>query len=510
MKHTRHSHQVHARRPDRCGVYGPAFAAALTILVCSIPRPSPAAPLSLEQALDTALGGTSRAGMIRGNQEVAEQTYQARRITFFVPSISINGAVPAYTVDQSYRFFGSSARKRLYKTRGLGFNSFIQLQQSLLTGGNLQLRANLNSDQDHYPDTDPLARPGNVLSERTRRGYFDLSLTQPLLKPSSPKNELEDKKDDLELARLARREAQTTLAQEVIAAYVGVLEAVRRDEASAAKSEAARRRAEVDSMKWQDGVIAEEAWLASASGRLDADLAHREAASALSEKRRELALLLERDPTDPVEPVEPSITDHPDAERREDMRNNWERSLAVRRAEVECTKASRAAAFAAAGHGLTGDLTASYSVGRGKVTVVDPQDVDIEDNINTNGWGVALNFSYPIWDGGASTAALKAARFEAERARLELQKAKQSARADLLRRTDQLDVSYRRLGILKKSVELAENRLSIARTRLADGRISQTEFLDSQVILAEAQASYLKEVQTYLSNRMGLAQEFLE
>jgi outer membrane protein TolC len=480
--------------------------AILVGLLLLRPMTAQSEPLTLDDALDTALGHTARAGMIRGGQEVAEQNYQARRITFFVPAISINGAVPSYSVDQSYRFFGSSARKSLYKTRGLGLNSFIQLSQSLLTGGNLEVKANLNADRNRYPDTGPLAATGTFLDERSRQGYFDFSVSQPLLKPSTPKNELEDRRDDLALARLSRREEETALAREVIAAYLGTLELAVQREAAASKSEGARLQAAIDSVKWTDGVITEEAWLISSSSRLDAELAERESDSALAEQRRTLALLLDREPSEPLEPVEPTVAEHPGPERREALLQAWERSVAVQKAEYGYAKADRAAAFAAAGHGLTGDFKATYSVGRGKVRL----DQNADNDINTNGWGVALNFSYPIWDGGASSAAVKAARFEAERARLELQKAKQNSRAEIARLVDQLDVSYRRLEILRKQIELAESRLRVAQTRLESGRISQVIWLQSKVAVLDSRSKYLKELETYLSNRISLAQGFVD
>lgn len=478
------------------------------VLLLQLPAPSPSAgaELTLEAAIEKAVGSTARAGMIRGDLEVAEQNYQARRITFFVPSISINGALPSYSVDQSYRFFGSSARKRIYKTRGLGFNSFIQLRQSLLTGGNLDIRANLNADEDRYPDTDPLALPGTFLRERTRRGYFDFSLSQPLLKPSAPKNELANRRDDLALARLSRSEEELALAQEVVTAYVGALQGALQEEAEGNRQEAATLKAGVDSMKWQDGVISEEAWLASASARLDAELGHREAAGVRAERRRTLALLLDRDPADPVDLVEPVVTAHPGSGELDAMEERWESSYAIQKAERTYEKSARAASYAATGHGLTGDLSAKYTAGRGRVSLDDAPD----DNINTNGWGLSLNFSYPIWDGGAAGAEVKAARFQAERARLELQKARQNARAEIARMADQLDVSFRRLEILRKQVELAEERLRIAGTRMEAGRVSRQTYIETRVLVLDAKVKYMKELETYLNTRMRLDQGFAE
>ncbi|MCK4657610.1 MAG: hypothetical protein KAT85_11280, partial [candidate division Zixibacteria bacterium] len=82
--------------------------------------------LTLDDAIDVALNRTARGEMIRGNLEVAEQNYFARKINFYLPEISIKGAVPAYSVDESYRLFGGASKSGLFKTRDLGFRSFIE------------------------------------------------------------------------------------------------------------------------------------------------------------------------------------------------------------------------------------------------------------------------------------------------------------------------------------------------------------------------------------------------
>ena len=315
-----------------------------------------------------------------------------------MPSVSVLGSLPSYAVDESYRFFGGSTRKRLYKTRGLGLNSFIQLEQSLLTGGKFNVRANLTAGEDRYPDTDPTAPLGSFLEERSRRGYFDFTLEQPLLKPSQPRNDLANREDDLEIARLTRLQDETALRREVTEAFLGLLIADTKEQTAADRLEAAGLRAEIDSTKWNDGVLSEEEWLTSASRAPRRGAGLREASLAAAERRRDLALLLDLADSDEVQPVEPAAPEHPEPARIEQWRSDWENSREVRRAAYVHAKAKRAAGFAAAGHGLTGDFHANYTFGRGNVKI----EGENEDRINTNGWGVSLNFTYPVWDGGAS------------------------------------------------------------------------------------------------------------
>lgn len=463
-------------------------------------------PLTLEEAIRLAVRESARGRIIRGDVEVKQGLYQASRSNFYFPSVSVNGQVPAYAVDQSYKFFGGSTRKRLYKTRGLELNSFVQLQQSLVTGGTLDLRANLANNQDRYPDTDPSASPNSFLDEVGRRGYFDFALSQPILRPSQPRHDLANRKDDFEQAGLTRVAEEAKLAREVTEAFVGVILADLKEETARDRLEAAGLRAGIDSTKWIDGVLSEEEWLTSASKRLDAELSLREAAAAAAEKRRSLALLLDLEDEHGIELAPPALPPPLPAERVAALREGWSSSHAVRQAELEHAKATRAADFAAAGHGFTGDLKASYSIGRGRVKLADFP----TDNINTNGWGVSLNFSYPVWDGGASGAVVRSAHFEAERARLQLARAKQDARAEIGRLLDLIEVSGRRLEILSKQEELATRKVRIAEERFADERINRVTMLEADVVRLEARVRSLEELMTYLVNRIDLESRFGE
>ncbi len=480
--------------------------ALLVVPIALAGSPVTAQVLTLDSAIDGALRRSARGKIIQEKQQIAESNYRAKRISFYVPLLTINGALPSYSVDQSYRLFGASFRKSLYKTSDFGLNSFIQLQQSLLTGGNLTMSANLTSTRTRYPDTDPTAPAGSFLSDRGEQGFFDFKLVQPILKPSADRKDLYDRRDDAELARLTRVDEENALRKEVTDAYVGLLDAQVLDSLETVKLEAATIKASVDSSKWEDGVISAEDRLSSASARLDEELARRDAADKLAEQARTVALLLDLPVDSAVRVVEPVIIDHPAPEDFARMAHQWEKSVAVRRAIRNQAQATRAASYAASGHSLTGDLTASYSAGRGKVRTGNLP----VDNIDTNGWGVSLNVSYPIWDGGAAHAASEAARSEANRAQLELAKAKETAQAEITKLVNQVDVGYRRLQILKSQIDLASQRRAIARERFADGRISRYELLRGEADWLAARDKYLSELDTYLGNRILLEGSFAE
>ena len=478
-------------------------AMTLMLLVFGYIREAVCETINFEQALDIALNRSSQGEMIRGNLEVAEQNYFARRINFYLPEISINGSVPSYNEDESYRFFGGATEKRLYKTRVLEYSSFIALDQSLIIGGDIRITANLLASDDRYPDTKTEAVEGSFINETTRLGDFTFSYTQPILKPSDSKHELHNKRDDLEIARMTKHEDASNLKKEVIEAYFGVLQLILKNEMHSDMLESANLTAAIDSMKFLDGVISEEDWLTSKSNRLEAELQTFEVSNELDEKRRELAILLDKDPDIELEPTIPAPPVPLSDTKQEIMLSSIEKSVPVRKAELDYSKADRQAKYAASSHGLNGDLTASYNTGQGEV-----ETDGVTADIVTRGWEVALEFTYPIWDGGASGADVKSARLTADQALLEYNRTLKSTKAEVINLIDQLDVGYRRLEIIRKQIDLAFNKLDIAKSRLDDGQISMVTFLASKITYAESRDKYLDELKNYLLNEESLDGKF--
>lgn len=461
--------------------------------------------LSLDEAIEIALNKTSRATIIQGRREVAEQNYRAKRINFLLPEISINGSLPSYAVDERFRFFGGATQKQLYKTRDISFNSFVELKQSLLTGGTLRITANLTADDSRYPDTRNFSDTLNV-NETSRQGFFNFELDQPLFRPSETKKELYDRRDDMNLARLTQLEEEASLRKEVTEAYMGLLESDLTSRLQKDKLRSARLQATIDSSKFSDGIVSEETWLIAESDLLDAELEQVEAETEAREKVRELASLLDFDVTEKTVPTVPTISSHFDAAGRERLIAAWENSVSIRKAEYEYEKSVREAKFSAVGNGVTGDLRANYSLGKGNVETEfdDVNRSNLDDDINTRGWGISLNFRVPVWDGGAGDAAVKASRFKSDQARLELERARKEARSAIVSLVNDLDVGYRRLDVIRRQIELANSRLGIAKIRYDDGQISKISYLGANSFYLEQKNRYLQEVKKYLINRIDL------
>jgi outer membrane protein TolC len=486
-----------------------AGACTIALVVASLPLvvatdQAAARELTLNQALDIALNQTMRGEMIEGNLEVSEQLYSARRINMYLPEISINGSVPSLRNSEAYEElrlgeFGWSKR------RYYDYTTFVELKQTLITGGSLTATADLASENRRYP----YRTSTDIFQDQfTKSGALRFSLEQPLFRPSSVKNELHNRKDNLEIARVTRVEETANLKREIIEAYVGTMQLQLQADIAARKLENAKLQEGIDSAKLSDGVLSEEDFLLSSSARLDAELAGRSAETDLGEKKQELATLLDMDASESILLTIPEPPANLDEATRERLIGNWEQAAPIVKASHSLAKAKREADYAASGHGLTGDLAASYAFGQQDVKI-DLPDTSSQDNYRTNSWTLALQVKLPLWDGGAGSAAVRAARYQAEQANYEFTRAQRSARATIVNLVNQLDVSYQRLDIIRKQITLAENRLEIAQDRFADGRISQLTLLESEIFLLETKDRYLEELKQYLLNRIELESQYI-
>ncbi|MEW5794974.1 MAG: TolC family protein [Candidatus Zixiibacteriota bacterium] len=476
--------------------------------------PARSRDLTLQEALDIGLSRTMRGEMIEGNLEVAQQLYSARRINMYLPEISINGSLPSFRKSLAYQPFRNPLDRQPFKTRNLDFSSFIELKQTLVTGGTLTATADLTSEDNRYPDTryDPVDEV--FVDQLRKQGSFSFSLAQPLFRPSSVKNELHNREDDLKIAEVTRLEETTALKKEITEAYLGTLQLALQAEIAGDKLKKASLQEHIDSAKLSDGVLSEEGYLLTGSARLDAELEGHSVENQLGEQRRELATLLDFDATDTLNLALPPVPTHIDEATRQRLIADWENAAPIKKAEHQYAKAKREADYAAAGHGVTGDLAASYSFGKQRIETERAVDADgaretTEEDVSTNSWTVALQVKVPLWDGGAGSAAVRAARYQAEQDRYEFTRAQRSARAKIINLINELDVSYQRLAIINKQIGLAEERLAIAQGRFADGRISELTLLESRTFLLETRDRYLEELKKYLLNRIDLESKYL-
>jgi len=456
--------------------------------------------LTLDEAIEIALNESGRGGIIRGNLEVAEQQYFAEKIGFYVPELSINGTLPSYSRSEDWEYLPVIDQYQVLRRPDLTFHSDITLKQNLITGGDLTASANLARIDREQPQYN-----GVPIDIKRRQGQFSFSLTQPVLQPSQPKYDLRNSKDDVELARLDQVESAAALRKEVIDAFFGVLTSDLTVAQGRYELQKAQLQAEIDSSKLVDGVVSQETNLASVSARLDAELQLFEYQDDATNQRRTLATLLDVSSLDELEPTAPEQVATVDSATVQQFLSNWGACIPLMKAQYAFDKEKRKADFTASSHGLTGMLTADYNFTRGQA-----QDAGTSSNLRTNSWELKFDVSYPIWDGGASGAAVKAARLSAEQARLEFAKTEKSVRAEIAALANKLSVSFRKLDVLKQKISIEQNKLDIARSRFDEGQISELTLLDEQVSFLEAKNEYFEELKTYFSTKVDLESKYLD
>jgi len=458
----------------------------------------PARDISYEEALDIALHRSSRGEIIRGNLEVAEKNYFAKRVGFWVPEISIRGSVPAYESNEDYTYLPGTDQKVLGKRTTVDWDSYVNLDQNLISGGKLTFQAFLRSNDWEYPQR------GVIVDEQRRLGSFNLTLDQPILKPSDPKNELNNKKDDFEIARITRQEETASLMEELTEAYFGVLQMTLHKQITSEKLESAKLKTGIDSIKFFEEVISEEDWLISSSERLDAELEQFDIENSLTTKQRELVMILDLEINENLVLSPPKDIRELTPEQSKRFLASADNSNSVKKAEREYKKAQRSSKYEASSKGLTGTLTANYSKESGWVNT----SVQDREDLNLNTWGIKLDFNYPIWDGGASGASVQAAQLQAEQSRIEYEKALKSSRSEIESLINSVNISAKKLKVLKQQIDLSKNRRDIAEFRFNDGQISKITYFETSITYLEAQNNYLEELKNYLIDTYKLESNF--
>ena len=328
--------------------------------------------------------------IINGDLDVAEKKYFAERINFYVPEISLNASTPAYSVDEEFDFPRGLKEKELIKTSSMDLMTNIELKQSLFTGGDITARANLKSNDYQYPlwsDSGIFLRD---ISQLTKRGFFDFEFHQPILQPSDARNDLNNSRDDLEIARIKKVEDIADLKKEVTESYFGFLQLLLEHDVALSNLKATSLTREIDSIKFVEGVISEEDYLESASNALDMELALFDNENDLSEKKRELIEYLDLGADENIEPVTPPMIEPLDDDEKEKQLSLWPQALSIKKAKYEYEKSKRATDYSASSRGINGDLKATYSFGRGTVS----SDASKDDNIKTNSWGLSFNITF--------------------------------------------------------------------------------------------------------------------
>jgi len=456
--------------------------------------------VTLQTTLDRLLGETTRGRIIAGQRQVAEDKYAAERIGYYLPAISFNTTLPSYQQSEDYDNYPGFIDPILFKRTNVFASGNIRMRQKIITGGDLTFESRINIRNDEYPsgvfDT-AFAFVGFESSlDKRRLANLLLQFSQPLFRTSESRAAYCQARDNLDKADVEFRRERAALKKEGITAYFDLLIANVDKQIAENQHRLAAYNAKWDSVKFVDGVITEEDWIESKSERLEKRLAVYDAEASLEEKTNNFTHMLDLPSDADPNPEVPPIPQAPDAAAAQLYLAGVENSTEVELARINMEMAEETLAQKKSSYGINGTLNASYSIGRGTVTQSKP-DGEFDEEIDTRDWRVSLDFSYPIWDGGASRADVHSQELAYESARLEYLAAQRSARNIMEIRLQRIEINNAKLSLLTQEVDLAETRLRDAESRFDEGLISEATLLENRVYYLEARKGRLTTLRDY-------------
>jgi outer membrane protein len=126
-----------------------------------------------------------------------------------------------------------------------------------------------------------------------------------------------------------------------------------------------------------------------------------------------------------------------------------------------------------------------------------------EDNSD---WRVGVGLSFPIFDGGVTRRAIRAARIDLEESELNYSDWKKQVDLEVKSAHLSLTTALRRLDLTEKQVESAQESYDAALGRYRNGVAPITEVIDAAVALSDSKVGQTAAVYDYLLARAGLRQ----
>ncbi len=466
----------------------------LTSSLYFLTSPAAGQPMTLDSALEHLLGETTRGRIIKGQHQVARDKFDAEKIGYYLPEISFNTTLPTYAYTEDYNTYPGFTDPILFKRNNIGANGNIRMRQKVLTGGDVTFETRVNVRNDEYP-TGVYGPDNSFIGFRTaidkrRLANLYLQFNQPLFQTSETRSAYFQARDNLDKSDIEYWRAQADLKKEGITAYFDLLIARVDKSIAENQSQLASYNAKWDSVKFEDSVITEEAWIESKSTRLEKQLAAYDAEANLSEKTNNFIHLLDLPVGSDIKLEIPPTPATPSETRTRHLLADVDNSSDVQLARINMEISERNLGQTRSSLGVNGTLNASYSIGQGKVTQSKPEK-ELAENIDTKDWQVSLNLSYPIWDGGASKANLHSQELSYESARLEYLAAQRRARNNLEILLRRIQINHDKLSLLMQEVDLAETKLREAEERYDTGLISEAALLENRNYYEEARKSLM-------------------
>lgn len=424
---------------------------------------TPTLVLSLQDCLNFALQRSSEKGIIDRELESAELSYRATKLSYLLPQASLSLSTPGYSHVRDF-FDVPPLGRSLYEATNYNHGATLSLSQNLYSGGRLQVSGII----DGYTSTNN--RDPEKIRE-TRTG-LQLSLTQPLLDFSGWGAELDQAKLDLKSAKIKNYQGLLNLEKEVYQNYFDWIYARRQLEIDRKRLLRLELLVEAARVKWQSGLIKPDEYFNLQAERSDLEVSLLEQENNLAELKVKFLSLLEVDYQGQID-----LDDRVDWEvfrRRLTVPDHlsYKSSVQVTQATIDLEAKQRSLEQATKGGRIQGDLSLNYSLlGRGDVPS------ESFDNFEPNRWGVNVNFTVPVWDGGSNSSKVKSAEASYVASELALKREKKLFDLEFRSLVDKLFQQNRKIDLYKEQLKLSKDDFEVATRQQQEGLISQESFL---------------------------------
>lgn len=126
------------------------FAMAIVILYALSFSQEGTVVLSLDDCIKMGLKQGKEFEIAQKNLEASKANYSAKKLTFYLPKLSLNANLPNYDVNENLFYSGGFGNRVFTKDKTLSYYNALSLSQDFFTGGNLQIDGYLNSYDQRY------------------------------------------------------------------------------------------------------------------------------------------------------------------------------------------------------------------------------------------------------------------------------------------------------------------------------------------------------------------------
>jgi outer membrane protein len=434
------------------------------------------------------------------NLEASKANYSSKKLSFYLPKLSLNSNLPNYDVNENLFYSGGFGNRIFTKDRTLSYYNAISLSQDFFTGGNLQVDGFVNSYDQRYQtffengDTIPERKTQEVL---TNVGF---RFTQPIMFWSSPNRlELDKSKVEYQLAQKDYAEKVNGLISELTSTYFDLLITQREVLIAEKKLESSQivlenvKKMQAEGIKSDEEVYnAEKEFLNNKINLIDQNGKIRELENVFLQKTN-LKTDVKIELLDKFDNVTLSSDDS------NLLQKSVDNSASALKAELEVKSKEIALHQQQAAGGIIGNFEATYGLwGRGD------QISSSWDDLRRNRWGVNVNLSIPIWDGGARDASLRSLQLSLEEAQNKLELTRKTVRLNLETVINKLNNLDQKDSLLLKEKGLASKKLENSQDKHKMGLISEKELLDAEVGYLETEKSYLENLKEFYLQKIEL------